>query len=132
MVAAKVKQKHLLVFGIIILAVSFVLEGFSTSFWITVCMRFVTGICLACVNIVIGTFMIQLVADNMIGRVNGTILPLFMSTMLIGVSLGGILKEATSLITVFSVAAVLVVIAVLPILKMKMTQKQEMQKVNQL
>ncbi|MEH6889616.1 MFS transporter [Bacillus sp. JJ864] len=129
-VSKKVKQKHLLVFGMIILAVSFVVEGFSTSFWITVCMRFITGICLACVNIVIGTFMIQLVDDNMIGRVNGTILPLFMSTILIGVSLGGVLKEATSLIMVFSVAAILGLAAVLPIFKMKMTPKQEMQKVN--
>ncbi|ENQ3078729.1 MFS transporter [Bacillus sp. WLY-B-L8] len=123
-VSKKVKQKHLLVFGMIILAVSFVVEGFSTSFWITVCMRFITGICLACVNIVIGTFMIQLVDENMIGRVNGTVLPLFMSTLLIGVSLGGVLKETTSLVIVFSIAAVLGLAAILPVLRMKMTQKQ--------
>ncbi|MCM3735836.1 MFS transporter [Bacillus cytotoxicus] len=125
MVATKVKQKHLLVFGIFVLAVSFVVEGFSTSFWITVCMRFVTGICLACVNIVIGTFTIQLVDENMIGRVNGTVLPIFMSTLLIGVSLGGVLKETTSLVIVFSIAAVLGLAAVLPVFRMKMTQKQE-------
>ena len=53
-------------------------EGLSTSFWITSFMRFGTGICLACVNIVVGTLMIQLVPENMVGRVNGTILPLFM------------------------------------------------------
>ncbi|MGG2016912.1 MFS transporter [Bacillus sp. S10(2024)] len=124
-VSKKVKQKHLLVFGMTILAVSFVVEGFSTSFWITVCMRFITGICLACVNIVVGTFMIHLVDGNMIGRVNGTVLPLFMSALLIGVSLGGILKETTSLVIVFSIAAVLGLAAILPVLRMKMTQTQE-------
>ena len=89
------------VFGMGILAISFLVEGLSTSFWITSFMRFGTGICLACVNIVVGTLMIQLVPENMVGRVNGTILPLFMGAMLIGTSLAGGLKELTSLVTVF-------------------------------
>lgn len=123
-ITTKVKPKYVLVAGITMLAMSFVVEAFSTSFLLTVTMRLLTGICLASVNIIIGTFMIQLVDENMIGRVNGTILPLFMSMMLIGVSLGGVLKAATSLIAVFSIASLLVLVAVLPILKMKMDEKQ--------
>lgn len=124
-VTTKVKPKYVLTTGIAMLAVSFVVEGLSTSFLLTVVMRFLTGICLASVNIVIGTLMIQLVAENMIGRVNGTILPLFMSTMLLGVSLGGALKEATSLIAVFSIASMLILVAVLSVLKMRIIEKQE-------
>ena len=76
--ASKVNPKKMFVFGMGILAISFLVEGLSTLFWITSFMRFGTGICLACVNIVVGTLMIQLVPENMVGRVNGTILPLFM------------------------------------------------------
>ena len=67
-------------------------------------MRFGTGICLACVNIVVGTLMIQLVSENMVGRVNGTILPLFMGAMLIGTALAGGLKgnDITSYCVLYS------------------------------
>ncbi|MCI0766574.1 MFS transporter [Bacillus sp. TL12] len=118
--ASKVNPKKMFVFGMIVLAMSFLVEGLSTSFWITSLMRFGTGICLACVNIVVGTLMIQLVPENMIGRVNGTILPLFMGTMLIGNSLAGGLKELTSLIIVFCMAMSFILLAILPILRMKM------------
>ncbi|HEK9101576.1 MFS transporter [Bacillus cereus] len=117
--ASKVNPKKMFVFGMIVLAMSFLVEGLSTSFWITSLMRFGTGICLACVNIVVGTLMIQLVPENMVGRVNGTILPLFMGTMLIGNSLAGGLKELTSLIIVFCIAMSLILLAILPILRMK-------------
>lgn len=117
--ASKVNPKKMFVFGMIVLAMSFLIEGLSTSFWITSLMRFGTGICLACVNIVVGTLMIQLVSENMVGRVNGTILPLFMGTMLIGNSLAGGLKELTSLIIVFCIAMSLILLAILPILRMK-------------
>ncbi|MEN1938120.1 MFS transporter [Paenibacillus sp. 102] len=117
--ASKVNPKKMFVFGMIVLAMSFLVEGLSTSFWITSLMRFGTGICLACVNIIVGTLMIQLVPENMVGRVNGTILPLFMGTMLIGNSLAGGLKELTSLIIVFCIAMSLILLAILPILRMK-------------
>ncbi len=86
-------------------------------------MRFGTGICLACVNIVVGTLMIQLVPENMVGRVNGTILPLFMGAMLIGTSLAGGLKELTSLVTVFCIAMALILLAIGPVLRMQIKKK---------
>ncbi|PEF76008.1 MFS transporter [Bacillus pseudomycoides] len=121
--ASKVNPKKMFVFGMGVLAMSFLVEGLSTSFWITSLMRFGTGICLACVNIVVGTLMIQLVPENMVGRVNGTILPLFMGTMLIGNSLAGGLKEATSLIIVFCIAMSLILLAILPILRMRINEE---------
>ncbi|PDX98844.1 MFS transporter [Bacillus pseudomycoides] len=121
--ASKVNPKKMFVFGMVVLAMSFLVEGLSTSFWITSLMRFGTGICLACVNIVVGTLMIQLVPENMVGRVNGTILPLFMGTMLIGNSLAGGLKEATSLIIVFCIAMSLILLAILPILRMRINEE---------
>ncbi|CAI8819738.1 MULTISPECIES: MFS transporter [Bacillus] len=121
--ASKVNPKKMFVFGMGVLAMSFLVEGLSTSFWITSLMRFGTGICLACVNIVVGTLMIQLVPENMVGRVNGTILPLFMGTMLIGNSLAGGLKEATSIIIVFCIAMSLILLAILPILRMRINEE---------
>ncbi|WP_263704139.1 MFS transporter [Bacillus thuringiensis] len=121
--ASKVNPKKMFVFGMGILAISFLVEGLSTSFWITSSMRFGTGICLACVNIVVGTLMIQLVPENMVGRVNGTILPLFMGAMLIGTSLAGGLKELTSLVTVFCIAMSLILLAIGPVLRMQIKKE---------
>ncbi|OPA15069.1 MFS transporter [Bacillus cereus] len=121
--ASKVNPKKMFVFGMGILAMSFLVEGLSTSFWITSFMRFGTGICLACVNIVVGTLMIQLVPENMVGRVNGTILPLFMGAMLIGTSLAGGLKELTSLVTVFCIAMALILLAIGPVLRMQIKKE---------
>ncbi|EEM07091.1 Major facilitator superfamily MFS_1 [Bacillus pseudomycoides] len=59
----------------------------------------------------------------MVGRVNGTILPLFMGTMLIGNSLAGGLKEATSIIIVFCIAMSLILLAILPILRMRINEE---------
>ncbi|MDM5153246.1 MFS transporter [Bacillus sp. DX1.1] len=123
--ASKVNPKKMFVFGMTVLAISFLVEGLSTSFWLTSMMRFGTGICLACVNIVVGTLMIQMVPENMVGRVNGTILPLFMGTMLIGTSLAGGLKELTSLIVVFCIAMLFILLAIVPILRMNMEEKHE-------
>ncbi|MEM5606923.1 MFS transporter [Bacillus toyonensis] len=121
--ASKVNPKKMFVFGMSILAISFLVEGLSTSFWITSLMRFGTGICLACVNIVVGTLMIQLVPENMIGRVNGTILPMFMGAMLIGTSLAGGLKEMTSLVIVFCIAMSLILLAIGPALRMQINKE---------
>ncbi|MDF4756520.1 MFS transporter, partial [Vibrio parahaemolyticus] len=121
--ASKVNPKKMFVFGMSILAMSFLVEGLSTSFWITSFMRFGTGICLACVNIVVGTLMIQLVPENMVGRVNGTILPLFMGAMLIGTALAGGLKEMTSLVIVFCIAMALILLAIGPVLRMQIKKE---------
>lgn len=63
--------------------------------------------------------MIQLVLENMIGRVNGTILPLFMGAMLIGISLAGGLEEMTSLVIVFCIAMSFILLAIGPVLRMQ-------------
>ncbi|EOW9529336.1 MFS transporter [Bacillus cytotoxicus] len=133
--ASKVHPKKTFVFGMFVLALSFLVEGVSTSFWLTSFMRFGTGICLACVNIVVGTLMIQLVPENMVGRVNGTILPIFMGAMLMGNAFAGGLKEVTSIIVVFCIAMLLILMAILPILRMnisgaKVTNQMESTKQN--
>ncbi|SCM91928.1 Protein of unknown function [Bacillus mycoides] len=66
--------------------------------------------------------MIQLVLENMIGRVNGTILPLFMGAMLIGTSLAGGLKEMTSLVIVFCIAMSFILLTIVPVLRMKISE----------
>ncbi|ABS20735.1 MULTISPECIES: MFS transporter [Bacillus cereus group] len=133
--ASKVHPKKMFVFGMFVLALSFLVEGVSTSFWLTSFMRFGTGICLACVNIVVGTLMIQLVPENMVGRVNGTILPIFMGAMLMGNAFAGGVKEVTSIIVVFCIAMLLSLMAILPILRMnigsaKVTNQMESTKQN--
>ncbi|MFC5773914.1 MFS transporter [Ectobacillus antri] len=112
----RTNQKTILLGGILFLAVASIVEVLSTSFWLTLTMRFLSGAFLAGVNIVIGTLMIQLVEEHMIGRVNGIITPIFMGTMLLGSAFAGVLMEATSLFTVFVISAVCIVISTGPIM----------------
>lgn len=67
-------------------------------FWLTLSISFLGFISLAFVNVVISTFLITKIDEHLIGRVNGTITPLFIGAMLMGSFLSGVLMQHTSLL----------------------------------
>ncbi|USG63763.1 MFS transporter [Brevibacillus ruminantium] len=91
-------------------AASVVIEALSTSVLLTAAMRLFTGVGLAFLEILLGMKMINLVTEEYIGRVNGTIAPFFVGTMMISSFAAGPLMQATSLIAVFSVAGLLILL----------------------
>lgn len=101
-------------------------EAYSVWFPLTAALRFVGGICLAFLEIMLGAYMIKLVEEKFIGRVNGMVAPLFTAVMLIGSSIAGPLMVVTSLLTVFTVAAafILLAAAVIPRLQMETEGKE--------
>ncbi|WP_211746938.1 MFS transporter [Paenibacillus sp. Marseille-Q4541] len=113
-VSQKMNQTFLLVAGICMMALTTIVEALSTSFALTLTIRFFGSISLAFINIVISTFMVAQVEEKMIGRVNGTIMPLFMGAILIGSSVTGLLMNATSLLTVYMISAAVIFVSVLP------------------
>lgn len=87
--------------AIVFFAVSVVVEALSTSAPLTGTMRLLSGVLLAFLQIVLSMKMIHLVAEEYVGRVNGTMTPLFVALVMISSFVVSPLMELTSLITVF-------------------------------
>ncbi|GGE77711.1 MFS transporter [Priestia taiwanensis] len=125
MVSQRLKSKTVLFAGLLFLSVSFVVEVWSTTFWLTATMRFIGGMMTAAIGMITTTLFIKLVDSELVGRVNGTIVPMFMGTMLLGSSLAGILMETISLWGVFILAASIMLVAVIFSTRVVEETKQE-------
>ncbi|WP_232277595.1 MFS transporter [Paenibacillus sp. 481] len=121
----KLNMKQVLIWGLLMYSVSNIISALSTELWLTAATAFADAVCMAFVNIVIGTQMINLVSAQMIGRVTGTITPLFMGSVLLGSSLSAFLKISTSLVTVYVIAACVVALATIPAYLLKLTNTVE-------
>ena len=107
-------------------ALGLAVMGFSTNLWITLTAEFVNGLMLPCIQIGINTMILQRTEGAYIGRVNGILMPLFTGSMVLTMSMAGIVKEQFSLVAIFEVAAVLFIIgmaAILPLYNQGMETK---------
>lgn len=116
MFAKKVAPQRLLVFGMLVNAIGIAVIGLSTNLTITLVAEFFNGLMLPCIQIGINTLILQRTDDAFVGRVNGILSPLFAGSMVITMSLAGVLKELFSLATIFEASAVLFIIGMIIIL----------------
>ncbi len=116
MFAKKVAPQRLLVIGMLVNAIGMSVMGFSTNLWITLTAEFFNGLLMPCIHIGINTLILQKSEEAFIGRVNGILSPLFAGSMVLTMSVAGILKEQFSLVTMFEVAAILFFIGMIFIL----------------
>nr|WP_127580249.1 MFS transporter [Paenibacillus koleovorans] len=114
--AKKATPQKLLVLGMSVSAIALLICGLSTSLPLTLGAEFVSGMVLPCIQIGINTMILQNTEGSFVGRVNGILNPLFMGSMVITMSLAGMLKKATSLVVMFEAATVLFLIGILFIL----------------
>lgn len=127
MFAKSIPPQKLLVIGMLANAIGMSVIGFSTNLPITLGAEFVNGLFLPCIQIGINTMILQNTKSEFIGRVNGTLSPLFSGSMVLTMSLSGVLKEMSSILVMFEIAAVLFVIGllvILPIYNMKVTEPE--------
>ncbi|MBY0123683.1 MFS transporter [Bacillus sp. S/N-304-OC-R1] len=120
--AKSVAPQRLLVIGMLANAIGMSVIGFSTVLPITLAAEFLNGLFFPCIQIGINTMILQNTKGEFIGRVNGTLSPLFTGSMVLTMSLSGVLKEITSIVTMFEFAAILFIIGlvvILPIYNMK-------------
>lgn len=128
MFAKSIPPQKLLVIGMLANAIGMSVIGFSTNLPITLGAEFVNGLFLPCIQIGINTMILQNTKSEFIGRVNGTLSPLFSGSMVLTMSLSGVLKEMSSILVMFEIAAVLFVIGllvILPIYNMKVKPEPE-------
>lgn len=127
-IAKKVKTQLLLMIGLSINSVCTVAIGVSTSIWVTIVFLVISGLFYPCIQGGIQTLIVRNTEGPFIGRVSGTITPVFMGMMVIGMFLSGYLKDAFSLMTVFMVSGGLTVVGALlltPIIAQKSSTAQK-------
>jgi MFS family permease len=118
--AKKAAPQNLLVIGMSVSAVGILVMGLSTNLWLTLAAEFVSGLVMPCIQIGINTMILRNTEADYVGRVSGTLTPLFMGAMVITMSTAGALKKAFSLVTIYEIAVVLFIVGIvvmLPLLK---------------
>lgn len=111
--AKSVPPQRLLMIGMLANAIGLSIIGLSTNVTITLVAQFITGLFFPCIQIGINTLILQNTDADFIGRVNGTLSPLFSGAMVLTMSFSGVLKEMSSIVTVYEISAVLFFIGLL-------------------
>lgn len=121
-VAKKFSPQKLLMAGLFGNALAFAILGISTQLWLTLVAQFIAGLLLPCIQIGINTMLMKHTESTFLGRVNGILTPLFTGSMVIMMSVAGVLKKHVSLVTIYEVAAVLFIggmLFILPLYRMR-------------
>ncbi|HEY8528530.1 MAG TPA: MFS transporter [Paenibacillaceae bacterium] len=105
--ARRIKPALLLILGMTVSAVCTVGIGWSTLIPLTLALQAVNGLFFPCIHIGINTLILQQSEEAFVGRVIGTLNPMFMGMMVIGMSCAGLLKSALSLGLIYSAAGAL-------------------------
>lgn len=121
--AKKVPPQKLLAAGMLGNAVAFAILGFSTHLWLTLVAQLIAGLLLPGIQIGINTMLLKYTESSFLGRVNGILTPLFTGSMVIMMSLAGVLKKYISLVAIYEVAAALFIIGILFILPLYRMQE---------
>lgn len=126
--AKNVAPQKLLVIGMLGNAVAFSLSGISTMLWLTLSASLIAGLLLPCIQIGINTLIMKHTESSFIGRVNGILTPLFTGSMVLTMSVAGLLKENFPLVAIYQVITLLFLIgmmSMLPLMRKQAGHKQE-------
>lgn len=96
--------------------------GLNSNFVTALIIVGIQGITIAGIQIGINTLIVQKSSQEYIGRVNGVMMPLFMGAVTISISLSGLVKNATSLTSIYQIAACFALVSglvMLPVYKEK-------------
>lgn len=122
----RIPPQRLLMLGMAVNVAVFVCFGFATNLWLSLGAQFFSGLFMPGLQIGINTMILENSEEDFVGRVSGTLNPLFMGGMVLTMMFAGWLKQLTSLSFMYTTAGVLFFIGVLilmPIFGMKMKPK---------
>ncbi|MEK4275198.1 MFS transporter [Paenibacillus sp. FSL R7-0026] len=123
-VSAKLNQTLTLLVGVLCLAVATMGEVLSSWFWLTLLISFLSSISLAFINVIISTYLVTRIDEHLIGRVNGTITPLFIGSMLLGSSMAGVLMNSTSIFIVYAISVTVMIMGIVPAMRIQFHNDQ--------
>lgn len=123
MAASKtIPPQKLLVMGLLGNAIAVAICGMSTNLWLTLVAQFIAGLLLPSIQIGINTMLLKNTESTFIGRVNGILTPLFTGSMVVMMSITGVLKLHLPLAVIYGIAAFLMIIGlsfILPLYRMR-------------
>lgn len=117
-VSNKLAPHVLLMLGMSVTAIGIFVMGWSEIFWITLVAEFFMGLFMPALHIGINTIILKNTDEKFVGRVNGILTPLFMGSMVITMSLSGVLKEQFSISSIYQFSALLFVFGILIMIPM--------------
>ncbi|WP_340017867.1 MFS transporter [Paenibacillus sp. FSL H3-0457] len=123
-VSAKLNQTLTLLVGVLCLAVATMGEVLSSWFWLTLLISFLSSISMAFINVIISTYLVTRIDEHLIGRVNGTITPLFIGSMLLGSSMAGVLMNSTSIFIVYAISFTVMILGIVPAMRIQFRNDQ--------
>lgn len=123
-VSGKLNQTLTLIVGVLCLAVATMGEVLSSWFWLPLLISFLSSISLAFINVIISTYLVTRIDEHLIGRVNGTITPLFIGTMLLGSSMAGVLMNSTSIFIVYAISVTVMILGIIPAMRIQIRNDQ--------
>jgi MFS family permease len=112
-IAKRMEPGRMLAIGLVVSAVSTTGLGLSSVIWVTILLQIAGGLFYPFIQVGIQTLMIKNTEAEFMGRVAGAITPMFMGMNVLGMSLGGLLKEAWTLTAVYSISGALLVVGAL-------------------
>lgn len=123
-VSAKLNQTLTLLVGVLCLAVATMGEVLSSWFWLTLLISFLSSISMAFINVIISTYLVTRIDEHLIGRVNGTITPLFIGSMILGSSMAGVLMNSTSIFIVYAISVTVMILGIVPAMRIQFRNDQ--------
>lgn len=120
--SSKITPQKLLAFGMVVDSMALIAMAFSTDYWFTMGLQFISGFVLPCIQIGLNTMILKNTEEAYIGRVNGILNPLFIGSMVITMMMSGAIKNAISLVPLYAIAGACLLIGVfilIPLFKME-------------
>ncbi len=127
-IAKKVKPQLLLMVGLLVAAVCTIGIGASSMIWMTIVLLVISGLFYPCIQGGIQTLIVRNTEGAFIGRVSGTITPVFMGMMVIGMFVSGYLKEIFSLLAVYVVSGSLIIAGALFLIPLIVKRRRKAEK----
>ncbi|MBG9941101.1 MFS transporter [Brevibacillus formosus] len=124
-IAKKARPQMLLMVGLLVSAACTMVVGATTTIWLMIVLLVISGFFFPCIQSGIQTLLVRNTEGAFIGRVSGTITPVFMGMMVIGMFLSGYLKETFSLVAVYVVSGVLIMIGAALLLPLLVAKKSK-------
>lgn len=116
--SGKIRPQTLLAVGLLFSTIGTLGTGWSHSVPLTIALQMLNGLGFPCIHIGINTLLLRNTEAGFVGRVGGTLMPVFTGLTVIGMSISGLLKVSFSLMGVFAAASLLFLVAALWLLPM--------------
>ncbi|RAP75140.1 MFS transporter [Paenibacillus montanisoli] len=127
-IAKKMAPVKMLALALAVCAVGTLGVGYSTNVPFTLALQFMMGMIFPMIHISINTIMLKWSDAAFIGRVSGTLGPMYMGAMVVMMAITGPLKTVLPLTVIYTISAILMVagtLSLVPLFKQQAPEKAE-------